>query len=92
MTLNETTKAKVQAVRMKLAVLTASLTATAMLTLPASAGPVINGTILDLLSAVAGLMPTFLSLVVAVAPVIITVAVIAFITMFIKRILDMMNL
>jgi hypothetical protein len=57
----------------------------------AAAGPAINGTILEILTAVTGLMPSFLNLVVAVAPVIITVAIIGFIIMFIKAIISMMN-
>jgi ABC-type dipeptide/oligopeptide/nickel transport system permease subunit len=59
---------------------------------PAAAGPVINGTILDLLTAVVSVLPSFLNLVIAVAPLIITIAVIGFIVLFIRQILEMMNL
>jgi hypothetical protein len=57
----------------------------------AAAGPAINGTILEILTAVTGLLPSFLNLVIAVAPVIITVAIISFIVLFIKAIISMMN-
>ena len=94
MTTVEKIKEKTSAVKMRLTVVFTALLALLAFAAPVSAsgGPVINGTILELLSAFAGLMPTFLSLVVAVAPVIITVAVIAFIVLFIDRILGMLKL
>ena len=57
-----------------------------------AAGPAINGTILEILAAVTTLMPSFLNLIVAVAPVVITVAIITFIVLFVKAIVNMMNL
>jgi hypothetical protein len=92
MTTIEKIKEKTSAVKMRLTVVLTALLALLSFAAPVSAGPVINGTILELLSAFAGLMPTFLNLIVAVAPVIITVAVIAFIVMFIDRILGMLKL
>jgi len=92
MTTTEKIKEKISAVKMRLTVVLTALLALLSFTAPVSAGPVINGTIIELLNAFAGLMPTFLNLVVGVAPVIITVSVIAFIVMFIQRILAMLNL
>lgn len=92
MTTLEKTKEKISAVKTRLTVVLTALLTLLTFAAPVSAGPVINGTILELLNAFASLMPTFLNLIVGVAPVIITVAVIAFIVMFINRILGMLKL
>ena len=91
MTTLEKTKEKISAVKMRLTVVLTALLALLTFAAPVSAGPVINGTILEILNGVAGIMPSFLSLTVAVAPVIITVAVIGFCVMFINKILTLIR-
>jgi len=87
----ETTK--LESAKLRISVLLSSLLVMLLgLVAPVSAGPVINGTILDLLTAVVSILPSFLNLVIAVAPLIITIAVIGFIVLFIRQILEMMNL
>jgi len=86
----ETTK--LESAKLRISVLLSSLLVMLLgLVAPVSAGPVINGTILDLLTAVVSVLPSFLNLVIAIAPLIITIAVISFIVLFIKQLLEMMN-
>lgn len=52
----------------------------------------LNGTIGPIIDGVVLLMPNFLNLVVAIVPVVITLAVVGFLIKFWDRILDMINL
>ena len=64
----------------------------AMSTLAVTASAAVNFTpIQELLEAVVDLIPTFMDLVVAIAPLIVTIGIISFVLLFLKRILDMLN-
>jgi len=79
-------------IAMKATVLAASAGAGSIMLMPYASAAINFTPIQELLEAVVDLIPTFLDLVVAMAPLLVTISIIGFVIKFLDRILEWLNL